>query len=205
MSHTCVSAVGSALTWLGRGYPIQRASSHRARPRRLRAGQRSCPATGRFDRRVFFALGWLLWVRWSAQWPRSSKIPKSWSGLRAGAGLSGPVCGLSGARSTRASTSTRGLLRPRAAASMSRLRGLLVSSPCVAVRVHGERCRPCLICTLCGRALCNGCNDLFGSPQIYGGPKRPISIVYTPSPTDWIAWNLRINVRVSSCEHVCSP
>ena len=137
MSHTCVSAVGSALTWLGRGYPIQRASSHRARPRRLRAGQRSCPATGRFDRRVFFALGWLVWVRWSAQWPRSSKIPKSWSGLRAGAGLSGPVCGLSGARSTRASTSTRGLLRPRAAASMSRLRVLLVSSPWAAVRLHG--------------------------------------------------------------------
>ena len=128
MSHTCVSAVGSALACLGRGFPIPSASGHRARPRRLRAGQRSCPATGRFDRRVFFALGWLIWVRWSAQWPRSSKIPKSWSGLRAGAGLSASICGLSGARSTRASTSMHELIRLMGAASICLLYGPLVSS-----------------------------------------------------------------------------
>ena len=43
------------------------------------AGQISCPATGRFDRCVFFASGWLVWCRWLAPWPRSSQIPYSLS------------------------------------------------------------------------------------------------------------------------------
>ena len=75
----------------------------------------------------------------------------------------------------RASSSTPELLRPMAAASMSRLRDLLVSGPWVAVRLHGERCRPCLICTLCGRALCNGRHELHSPPQSYHEPKRPVS------------------------------
>ena len=75
-SHMYVHAVGSAQPCLGRAFLVPCASSHRARPRRHRGGQRSFPATGRFDRRVFFALGWLVWVRWSAPWPRSSKIPR---------------------------------------------------------------------------------------------------------------------------------
>ena len=128
MSHMYVHAVGSAQPCLGRAFLVPCAPSHRARPRRHRGGQRSCPATGRFDRHGFFASGWLVWVSWSAPWPRSSKIQKSWSGLRAAAGLSGPVCDMSGARSTRASTSTRRLLRPRAAASVCWLHTPLVSS-----------------------------------------------------------------------------
>ena len=85
MSHTCVGAAVSALACVGRAYLIPRASSHRARTRRHRRGQRSCPAARRFDRHVFFALGCLVWVRWWALWPRSSKIATLLSGQHAAA------------------------------------------------------------------------------------------------------------------------
>ena len=127
MSHTCVGAAVSALAFVGRAYLIPRASSHRVRTRRHRRGQRSCPAARRFDRHVFFALGCLVWVRWWAPWPRSSKIPTLLSGQRATAGLSASICGLFGARSTRASTSTHEPLRTTAAASICRLHTPLVS------------------------------------------------------------------------------
>jgi hypothetical protein len=42
------------------------------------------------------------------------------------------------------------------------------------------------------------CNELHSPPRIYHGLKRPTVLVYTSIPTDRIAWNHRINVRVSS-------
>ena len=112
-----------------------------------------------------------------------------WSGLRAAAGLSASICGLSGARVTRASTSMHELLWLIAAASICRLHVQLVSRCLVSVRLHSERCRPYPRGTLGTRALCNGRHDLHSPPQIYHKPKRPINIVYTSSPAGKTAGN----------------
>ena len=76
------------------------------------AGQRSCPATGRFDRCVFFASGWLVWCRWLAPWPRSSQIPYSLSGLRVSSGLTASILCMSRERSMCGPASRYGHARP---------------------------------------------------------------------------------------------
>ena len=204
MSTTCLRAARTALPCLGRGSVTLCTSSYRAPPRGRSCDQRSCPVTGSFDRCVFLASGWLVWLRWLAPWPRSSKIPTSWSGLRVSSGLTASILCMSGGRSTSGSTSSYGCSWPTAAVPACGLHVLLISSWLAAVRARGERCRPYLVGTPRIRALCNGRHELHSPPQSYGGKKRPISIVYTSRPTDWIAWNRRFFVRVSSCEHRCS-
>ena len=165
----------------------------------------SSPVTGTFDTDAFLASAWLVWAGPLAPWPRSSGNPCSWSALRALVDCSTSICNVSGGRAPCASTSRYGQARPMGAGSGCLLHDLLVSSGLVTLHAYSERCRLYLVGTLRMIALCNGRHELHSLPQSYGGEKRPISIIYTSSPTDRIAWNLRINVRVSSCEHVWSP
>ena len=168
MSHTYVRALRSAKPCLGRTFLTLCASSHHAPTRGCSCGLISCPATGSLDWCVFFTSGLLVWFRWSAPWSRSSQVPTSWSGLRAAARLSAAICSLSGGRSTRRSTSRHGLLWPMGAASVCLLHVPLVSSPAAAARAHAERCRPYPRGTPHMEALCNGRNEFFRPPQIFG-------------------------------------
>ena len=161
----------------------------------------SSPVTGSFDPDVFFASAWLVWARWLAPWPGSSRNTFPSSALRASVGCSTSICSVSGGRDTCASTSRHGHTRPMGAGSGCLLHDLLVSSGLVTLHAYSERCRPYLMGTLHMIALCNGRGELHSPPQSYSGKERPISVIYTSKPTDPIAWNQRINVRVSSCEH----
>ena len=140
----CRPTARSALACHGRGFLSLCASSRRVPPRGHACGPRSCPEPGSFDRAVFFASGWLARVSWLAPWRRSSKIRHWRCGLLASTGRSTSIRSLSCRRSTRASTSSHGRIRPTVAASIPMLHGLMGSSPLVGVRACGERCRACL-------------------------------------------------------------
>ena len=62
MCHTYLLAVGSAKPCLCQSFLTLCASSHRAPPHARSPGQILYSATGRIDRSVFFASGWLVWL-----------------------------------------------------------------------------------------------------------------------------------------------
>ena len=102
-------------------------------------------------------------------------------------------------------TTSHKLERLRRAASRRVPCTLLVSRLVLAARAHAERSREHARSGSSARWSGTDFAELPGSRESYGGEKRSSSIIYTSRPIDPIAWNVQVFVRVSSCEHVCSP